>query len=157
MSGLYSTDRPEFLERVAALAGKTTFRVPHGARGARQDQMPDAHAIAAALAYARRGQDDIGPDVAFCFALQNDTYKPKVVRLLADALCMSSSMQREHAVQAIVAAWDVFIYNRASAIAMPTNLDKRAWDALLLLACGTLHDSAWDALAEAEKMYFRSS
>ena len=47
---LYSSDRPEFAERVARLAGQTTYRVPTEGRGTRTEQLPDAHAIATALA-----------------------------------------------------------------------------------------------------------
>ena len=151
MNLLYSTDRPEFLERVASLAGKTAYRVPEGARGTKQDQLPDAHAIAAALGFARRGAEDVGPDVAFCWILRCDSYRTNVIRILADQLQRSSKAPRSELVAAIGAAWDAMVWQKPTA--RPTNIPERAWDAIVLLACGILNNAAWDSLAEAERRY----
>ena len=64
---LWSTERADFVERVAKLAGGTTYRTPGAGRGTDLKALPDEHAIAAALAYARQGPNDIGPDVAYCW------------------------------------------------------------------------------------------
>ena len=152
---LYSSDRPEFAERVARLAGQTTYRVPTEGRGTRMEQLPDAHAIAAALAFARQGPDDIGPDVAYCYVLQNDSYRAKVIRLLTDTLCRQSGASRGDMAAAAGAAWDAMIWERSTP--RPTNIDQRAWDVILLLACGVLNAAAWDSLAQAERCYTRAA
>jgi len=152
-SDLWSSDRPEFSERLARLAGGTTFREPAGARGTKQDQLPDEHAVAAALAFARRGPDDIGPDVAYCWVLQSDAYRERVVRKLSVALrCHESRGAAGLRLAAAEAAWSAMIWDRSTP--RPAS-GGREYDTLLLAAVGTLHRSAWDALAEAERRYSR--
>lgn len=156
---LWASDRPEFCERVAKLAGGTTYRVPVEGKGTKIAQLPDAHAIAAALAYSRRGASDIGPDVAYCLVLQSDAYRIKVCRMLAEAL--GSSMDgrelrhaRKHVHAATGAAWDAVIHLRSGVSARrPHECPQVAWDKMLLAAIAQLHDSAWDSLAEAERKY----
>lgn len=152
MSGLlYSSDRPEFVERVAKLAGSTTYRVPVEGKGTKQDQLPDAHAIAAALAFSRRGPQDIGPDVAYCWVLRTDAYRERVTRLLATALrCHEFRGAGEARMAAANAAWNAMIWGRSTP--RPAEPPK-CWDRLLLAAIGVLHASAWDSLAEAERRY----
>jgi hypothetical protein len=153
MSALWSTDRPEFAERVAKLAGGTTYRTPaSGGRG--DDNVPDAHAIAAALAFARRGPDDIGPDVAYCWVLQSDAYRQRVTRRLSIMLRSHTfRTMASHRLLAAEAAWSVMIHGKRVKIDQPADLRPYDWDRLLLAALAELHDSAWEALAEAEKRY----
>lgn len=153
MSALWSTDRPEFAERVAKLAGGTTFRTPDGG-GRGDDAMPDAHAIAAALAFAKRFPEDIGPDVAYCWVLQSDAYRQRVTRLLS--IMLRSHRFRtmaQHRLAAAEAAWAVMIHGKRVTVDQPADLRPYDWDRLLLAAIAELHDSAWEALAEAEKRY----
>lgn len=156
MSGLlWSTDRPEFVERVAALAGGTTYRLPVAGRGTKADQLPDAHAVAAALAYARTSPGDIGPDVAYCWALQTDVYRDRVLR---QALAMLPGKGRSAKVegelmQALGAAWDAMIWDRPTR--RPADIPERAWSVALLFGIKVLHESAWDAVAAAERAYRR--
>lgn len=156
MSGLlYSSDRPEFVERLAKLAGGTTYRVPTEGKGTKFDQLPDAHAIAGALAFSRRGPDDIGPDVAYCWVLRTDAYRERVVRKLATALrCHEFRNAGEARVRAAEVAWEAMIWGRSAP--KPAEPPK-FWDAMLLTAIGVLHASAWDSLAEAERRYHRAA
>lgn len=153
MSLLYTSDRPDFIERLAKLAGGTTYRTPTEGRGTKQDQLPDAHAIATALAFARRGPDDIGPDVAYCWVLRCDSYRVRVVRKLSTALrCHEFRGAGAARIQAAEAAWEAMVWDRSS----PKPAEPpRFWDSLLLTAIGVLHASAWDTLAEAERKYRR--
>ena len=115
------------------------------------DQLPDSHAIAAALSFGRRGDGDVGPDVAYCWVLQTDAYRNKVVRLLANALrCHDFRSVTTYRLTAAEAAWDAMIWNRASA--RPAGVG-RSYDRMLLVACETLYRAAWDSLAEAERAY----
>jgi hypothetical protein len=154
MSGLWSTDRPEFAERVAKLAGGTTYRTPTGGRGTKEDHLPDAHAIAAALSFARQSPDDIGPDVAYCWVLQSDAYRQKVTRRLSIMLRSHKfRTMAQHRLAAAEAAWAVMIHGVRVKVDQPADLRPYDWDRLLLAAIAELHDSAWDALAEAERRY----
>lgn len=160
MSLLYSTDRPEFLERLAKLAGGTTFREPTGGRGTKMEQLPDAHAIATALAFARRHEepDDIGPDVAYCWALGSDAYRSKVTRRLSIALrCKELQTVAMHRLAAAETAWEVMIHNRRSSSTAPADCKPAIWDRMLIAAIHAMQTSAWDALADAERAYRRAA
>lgn len=155
---LWSTDRPDFLERLAKLAGGTTYRTPGGSRSTDAPTLPDEHAIAAALSFARRGPDDIGPDVAYCWALQSDAYRRSVTRRLASA--MRSHALRgmgPHLLLAADIAWDAMIHDKPGGGRMPAGVLPESWHRALLAAIGTLHRSAWDSLAEAERRYHRAA
>lgn len=155
---LWSSDRPEFTERIAKLAGGTTYRVPTEGKGTKFDQLPDAHAIAAALAFGRRGPQDIGPDVAYCWVLQSDAYRQKVIRKLAVQLrSHRTRTMQPHRLAAADIAWEVMIHNRRVSARQPADLRPYDWDRLLLEAIGLLQASAWDALAEAERRYHQAA
>lgn len=149
----WTNDRPGFLERIAALAGGTTFRLP-GKGGSAVGAVPDAHAVAAALAYARQGPADIGPDVAYCWAVQTDAYRRKVVRLMVEALGTYEFRNvRAYRLQAVEHAWDALIWGRTT----PRPVDAPSlYDVMVMVAGATMEAKAWDALAQAERMYSRS-
>ena len=150
---LWGSDKPEFLERLAKLAGGTTYREPVGGLGTKHDHMPDSHAIAAALGFARRGPDDIGPDVAYCWAIQSDAYREKVTRKLCIAMhCHELRGTAKHRLAATRAAWDSMIHDRYGH-ARPAGCAELPWSKLLLTAIGTMQTSAWDTLADAELAY----
>lgn len=159
MSGLlWSTDRPEFVERVASLAGGTTYREPAAGRGTKVAQLPDPHAIAAALAFARADPDDIGPDVAYCWALQSDAYRQRTTRRLA--ILLRSPRTRTlaaHRLAAAEIAWEVMIHNRRAKVEQPADVTPRDWDRLLLEAIGMLQAAAWEALDMAERCYRKTA
>ena len=153
---LYSTDRPEFIERLAKLAGGTTWRQPLEGHGTKSDHLPDAHAIATALGFARHDPDDIGPDVAYCWALGSDAYKSRCTRRLSIALrCHDLRSVGAHRLAASEIAWDALVHNRRPGQSAPADCNARVWDRMLLAAVSTLHNAAWDALADAERAYRR--
>lgn len=155
MSTLFDTSRPEFLERLGRLAGRSTYREPVG-RGTKHDWMPDEHAIAAALAFARKDRDDFGPDVAYCWALGSDAYRNRVCTAFVDAVApRSSDRVRGDLMQAVQSAWDALVHNRTRP--KTADVDAGAWDAALLLAIGTLQESAWSALYRAERAYRKNA
>lgn len=150
---LFTSDRPEFMERVAKLAGGTTYREPVGGHSTKLEHLPDPHAIAAALSFARRGPDDIGPDVAYCWVLKSDAYREKVTRKLSIAMrCHELRGTGANRLAACNAAWDAMIHNR-SGHSRPADCAELPWSKLLLAATGTLYTSAWDTLADAERAY----
>lgn len=154
---LWDSDRPAFCERVAKLAGGTTYRDPWTVSGGNiADRLPDAHAIATALSFARRGPQDIGPDVAYCLVLQSDAYRRKVVRMLAEAIGSMDGREIRHARgyagNACEAAWEAVIHLQ-SGYKRPYGCSEAAWSKMLLTAVSIMHDQAWDALAGAERCY----
>ena len=148
---------PTFQERVAALVGGTTFRQPAGSRGTGQDHMPAAHAVAAALAFVKRGANDIGTDVAVAIALGTDAKRGLIIAALAQAMKMDRHPLTRRNVKAMgyVAnvAFDIVVHGRRRA-----RLDRIAeadWDMLVPAACRILEALADAALAEAEGCWRR--
>jgi len=59
-------DRAGFLERLGRLAGQTTFREPSGGGSPYSARMMTTeNALVLALAFARRDERDIGPEIAY--------------------------------------------------------------------------------------------
>lgn len=100
---IYSHERAALIERLCILAGQTTWREPMGsfAQGLRPDTVPQAHTLAAGLAYARRrlpavdelhrlvmrvDPTDIGPDVLECLVYQRVINGLQIRRQLVKAL-----------------------------------------------------------------------
>lgn len=81
-------DRAGFLERLARLAGSTTWRepgqgggVPYVAR-----RIPTEHAMALALAMARTNPRDVGPDLAYSVATGVPHRRHIIIAWLAEKL-----------------------------------------------------------------------
>ena len=151
---LFSTERAGFLERLAGLSGRTTWREPAG--GAHYTGgVPDAHALAASLAYARRGEHDIGPDILVCVACQTEHRRPRIVAELAAALvaeCGRVAKRNQHALPAIAArAYMGVVYGKH--YTPPSGV--RMHDYLLLSRMGeaTLWQAAEQSLRLAERAY----
>jgi len=109
---IYSNERAGLIERLAVLAGQTTWREPVGSFGGglRPDTVPQAHTLAAGLSYARHripdvdmlhglvmraDPTDIGPDVLECLVYQRvvngHRIRIQLVRALRD---MSAALAR---------------------------------------------------------------
>ncbi|AEQ96874.1 hypothetical protein XOC_2766 [Xanthomonas oryzae pv. oryzicola BLS256] len=67
--------------------------------GTKSDTMPDVHTMAAALAYARQGEDDIGPDIALAIVCQTDYRRQRIVTELAAALLAATGKVGERSAQ----------------------------------------------------------
>jgi hypothetical protein len=140
------------MERLAALAGGTTYREPSAGHATRVEHLPNAHAIAAALAFSRRGPQDIGPDVAYCWVLRNDAYRNKVVSLLSVALrCHELRGSDGYRTLGANAAWEAMIWDRIHP--QPAGVDARTWAKIVITAGEVMARSAWDSLALAERAY----
>lgn len=75
-------------DRLAILAGQTTYRQPMEGRSTRTPRLPPEHELCIALGWARRRDDpfDIGPDVVFDMATGSGRYMPRVINALAGAM-----------------------------------------------------------------------
>ncbi len=148
----FSTERANFTERLASLAGGTTYREPVGGHGTKVEHLPDAHAVATALAYAKQGRDDIGPDVAYCWVLRSDAYRNRVVSLLSVALrCHELRGADGYRTLGANAAWDALVWDRVTP--KPAGATERVWGDVVAAAGAVMLESAWCALARAERRY----
>lgn len=149
---------PSLWERLARLAGKTTYREPVGGRTTRTAVLPPEHELCVALGWARDRNDphDIGPDVAMDMATGGGRNMAPVVRLLAEALDAdrgrgSRVVSRNRPYLRIVAAdaYARIVYGqRFERPEMVTNDD---WDVLTEAAYRVLERMADNAVARAER------
>ncbi|MDE2470258.1 MAG: hypothetical protein KGL35_16290 [Bradyrhizobium sp.] len=153
---LFSTERAGFAERLARLTGGTTWReVGHG--GHNGDPMPDAHSLAASLAFARRGSHDIGPDILSAIVCQAEYLRPRIVTELTAALvaeCGRVAKRNANTLPAIAShAYLAVVYGHNL---KPPAQGIRAHDYLLLTRMGeaTLWAAAEQSLRLAERAYY---
>lgn len=146
--------RPSFRERVFMLAGHGTWMEPSdGAKGAVRP-IPSDHLVAAALAFGRRGKDDIGPDIAFDWALQRPGHWAKVCEWLGRELGSdrgaSAKRLRPWAAHLAVHAYNALVRGYQPPPA-PDGVRDDDWGEMLLFACLLLERAAEDALAVAAR------
>lgn len=156
MSDEFTHVRAGFAERVAKMAGGTTYREPVGSFGSSADHLPDAHAIAAAMAYARRGQTDIGPDIAVAIATGSIAHRTKIVMELSAALLASTGRVGERAVNyllTISAHCYLFVVTGKPQGPRPLGVADRDYIILRSLGEGILWQAAESALERAQKAY----
>ena len=151
---IYTHERASFRERIAALAGGTTWREPCGGRSTDPDRMTDQD-VAAALAYARRGPADIGPDVAYCIVCQSNTNRERIVRELAAALVESGGYYlrkaRPYVTSIAMQAFDSAVWQ--ARCARPEGCGEKAYSALLIAGVATLHSLADTAISDAGRAF----
>lgn len=151
--------RPDFRERVMALVGSSTWREPIGGRATDGDHTPSAHAIAAALAMARQGPGDLGPDIVIACALGNDWKRALIVRELANALAHRHNYRNHRALRRnyqhigaiAAAAYDLAVHHQHRARLPRISPDD--WDTLVAAGAQALLATGDATLAEAEKRW----
>ena len=80
-------DRAGFLERLARLAGQTTYREPCGGGSPYSSRMMTSeNALALALSFARRDPRDIGPEIVYTIATQVPHQQGRVLAWLGAKL-----------------------------------------------------------------------
>lgn len=155
MTDTYTHAAPGIWERLARLAGGTTYREPVGGRTTRTAVVPPDHELCIALGWCRRRNDpfDIGPDVAFDMATGGGRNMARVVRTLANALDAdrrnSRVVMRCRPFLQIVAAdaYARLVYlQRFSA---PEAMHPADWETLSEAAYKVLNTMACDAVSRA--------
>jgi hypothetical protein len=86
MADTWTHERATFRERIARLAGKTSWREPVAGYTNKTGELGEEQQIAMALAFARDGADDIGPEVAYCLICETRRGKPDVLHKVTQAL-----------------------------------------------------------------------
>jgi hypothetical protein len=152
--------RPTFRERVAALAGHSTFREP-AAPGAvnAQRQIPTDHLIAAALSFGRTGPNDIGPDIAYDMATGRMGHHRRVCLALGQALASERSrvVTRNRPYIAVVAWAGYSAVVGLGTVPRPDGCAQEDWDVLVPAAALILERLAEDALSLAARRARRTA
>lgn len=149
--------RPPFRERVLALAGHGAFREPTPP-GTQQRTVPADHMIAAALAYGRRGPEDVGPDVAVAMATGTlaEGQRLRALTWLGHMLASERSgackRLRPYAAHYAVWAWNAATQGMQPPPA-PEGVAEQDHGECLLFACLLLEQVADDALALAARRW----
>lgn len=162
MTDLYNHgENPSFAERIASLAGKTTFRVPVEGRGTKSKRIPDEHAIAMALAYARQDADDIGPDLAYDMATASIRHRARIVRAVAGAMGKNRtsrpvSRNRPWLNMACNVAYCEIMGYR-SPMMMPVGIREDDWALLVEASKRIMLTMAETAVQRAESAYHRTA
>lgn len=155
MSDVYSNERAGYAERLARLAGGTTWREPMQGHGTKMDNLPDVHALAASLAFARQGPDDIGPDVAFAIICQKPTHRERVVAKLSEALLKLAGHVAErcadHLPQVSAACYAHVCSGQY--VQAPDGVGERDWEILSAVAVNQLWDAVSVSVRRAEYAY----
>lgn len=149
----YTHDRPAFRERVMALAGASTWREPVEGRSTAQAPIPAVHLVAAALAYGRRGREDIGPDIACDLATGRMGHAVRVTRGLRIAIGRDRSRivhRNRHWLQVIAeSGYRVAMGDRV--LPCPEGMDVNEYCVLVEAARRILLQVADEAVSEAER------
>lgn len=153
---------PSLWERLARLAGQTTYREPIGGRTTRTAVIPADHELCVALGWARDRDDphDIGPDVAMDIATGGGRNMASVVRELANALDAdrgrgSRVVGRNRPYLRIVAADAYARICYGQRFERPEMVTERDWDTLTEAAYRVLERMADNAVARAERFLRR--
>ncbi|TXH55157.1 MAG: hypothetical protein E6Q97_09395 [Desulfurellales bacterium] len=155
---IFTAEKAGFRERIASLIGGTTYREPVGGRSTDPNRMTDQD-VAAALAYARQGPDDIGPDIAYCIVCGSDWHRARITLKLADALLSAGGYSlrkaRPHVLTIADQAFQTVVWQRR--VARPEGCGERAYSQLLLAGAHTLQTHADDAIRRAERAFRRAA
>lgn len=152
MTETFTHDRASFRERIARLVGGTTWREPLEGHSTDPRRMTDQD-VAAALAYARQGADDIGPDIAYCIVCNSNSYRRRSVSTVAQEIFETTKRRRglHEMVLAADAAWGFVVWGRTQP--RPDTIDQTAWDVLVRLAVAIFDSAAESAIHRAERCY----
>lgn len=157
MTDTFTHERPTLWERLARLAGQTTYREPVEGRSTRLGALPGDHELCVALGWARRRDDpyDIGPDIVFDMVCGGGRNTSRVVRTLANALDQGGGnrgqrIARRNRPYLQVVAADAYarlVYRQR--FSKPDGMDEGDWEALTEAAYKVLATMADDAVDRA--------
>ncbi|MFC4729110.1 hypothetical protein [Coralloluteibacterium thermophilus] len=155
MSDTYSNERAGFRERLARMAGRTAWREPLQGHGTAGDTVPDEHALAASLAFARRHDGDIGPDIAFAMVTQSDYRRARIVSELTAALLAATGRVgercRDYLPQVCGQAYIAVVLGREAQ--RPDGVSEHDWRFLVAIGEGVLLHAADSAIRRAAACY----
>ena len=157
---VFTHARPSYAERLAKLAG-TIGQLSVSTGGGKPQQLPDAHALAASLAMARRGSRDIGPEIAAAIYCGTDLWRPRIVSELVSAWVQTIPASRAYskALPSVAGhAYRSAVYGEQFDPIWARNLGIKGSLYAVLLSSGTqkLLAAAEDCVARAARAYYRN-
>lgn len=150
-----------FEERLARLCGESTYRTPvEGRSSSGPAPIPAAHQLAAALAFARDGRDDFGPDVAYDIVTRATGHAPRVTVRLAEAMGSNGgSLIRRNRGNLRIVAWAGYVWTVQGGsfpqALRPSDTSQDDWVVLVEAARRILWVMADEAIHRAERAYYR--
>lgn len=152
---IYTAEKGGFRERIAKLVGGTTYREPVGGRSTDPNRMTDQD-VAAALAYARQGADDIGPDIAYCIVCGSDWHRERITLRLAEALHdYRQRGTRPYVLTIADQAFRAVVFG--ARVARPEGCPPRGYSSLLIAGAAVLSTLADEAIHRAERAFRRAA
>lgn len=155
---IFTNEKATFRERIARLVGGATWREPMEGHSTDPHRMTDQD-VAAALAYARQGPDDIGPDIAYCIVCGSDWHRARIVKGLATALFHAGGSKlrdaRPHLLSIADNAFRAVVFQQNAA--RPEGCPPNSYQMLLLGAIGTLNQLADESILRAERAFRRAA
>lgn len=161
MTDVYNyAEQPSFLERLSVLAGKTSYRIPVEGRSSQVKAIPVEHSIAMALAYAREGSDDIGPDMAYDLATHSTRYQARIIQVVGKALKSNqwgSRIVRRNMAWIPLACHAAYcqVQNLTFIPRAPKDIRVEDWEMLVEAARRTMLTMAEEAVRRAEQAFYR--
>ncbi len=151
--------KPDLRERLMALAGQSTWREPVGGYGGVQRGVPAMHQLAATLAMARQGRNDIGPDVAIDMATGRMGNMRKVCETLGAALASDRSvlMTRNRPYIAVIASAGYYALVIGHRAVKPDGVNGADWELLTEAARGVLETLVDETIRRAKKNMRRAA
>lgn len=150
---VFTHERADFRERAMSLAGGGSWREPVEGRATNHCPTPAVHLIAAALAYGRRGPDDIGPDIACDLATGRMGHAVRVTRGLRIAMARDRSriVHRNRQWLQAVAESGYMVAMGQRILPCPEDMDVDEFTLLTEAARRILLRTADEALSAAER------
>lgn len=152
--------RDRFIERVAALTGRTTYRVPVGGRAT--GLILTDQDVAAAIAMGRRrhkdktvDDTDCGPELVMDFHQQGRANKPTTTYRLERAVMRKLHMEQPHyrVARAVNAVYEMFMLGIEEPV--PQGVPDHVWYTLCDVVLAILLDAYNEALPRMERALLR--
>lgn len=158
---VWSHERATFRERIARLAGRTSWREPVAGYTNKAGELGEDQAIAMALAFARDRDDplDIGPEVAYCLICETRRGKPDVLDKLTRALRMEYRAADDRPLMARSAVnqafeWAIFGHEPDPEQVPKAGMTPATYRGLILVARGAIIRAGEEAIYRAERAYY---
>lgn len=119
------TDSP-FLERLAIIAGQTTYREPIGGVGTKVSHIPQAHCLLVTLCGSRGSPWSPGPELCVTKVTGTEHKREQVVNWLETVFCFGdpAATNRTKAREIAELAYDCMVYNKPSPPELPMHQRK---------------------------------
>ena len=161
MADTWTHERATFRERIARLAGRTSWREPVAGYTNKAGELGEEQQIAMALAFARDQDDplDIGPEVAYCLVCESRGGKPDVLDKVTQAMRLVSRaadarpLMTRSAVNAAF-EWAIFGEEPDPADVPKAGMTPATYRGLILVARGAIIRAGEEAIYRAERAFY---